>query len=519
MKIWMKLIPLTKSTKVYTILYIQIDCQPASLSIKMCNEKSNTANVKGSNSENKGQKAQKIPVSAEHIAKVRAEREAARAAKREAMIARGVDPDYPPELQFVKRPILQLHEGEDIGGFRFKLMTYNCLAQTLIRRKLFPTSGDALKWYRRSKVLLNEFKHYDADIICLQEIDFIQYQNFWKDELSKLGYDSQFHRQASKNHGVAIVWRKTYFVMTDRMLIDFDKETSGDIPPRTTTNNGGLLLSLKFSDRIKQKHNLQKTGIIIGTTHLFWHPFGTFERTRQCYVVLNKVKEFSHRINILQDGNDGDCSHWYSFFCGDFNSQPYDAPYLSMTRKPIEYCKRAKTVIECSTSYSFSKMRDGDEEDAEDEEGGNIEKFGVDQPDQPVPDHYEAKDDESELVKKMQSLHNSIDMRAISLYSVAYRKVHQENAGLDNESGEPEISNWAHTWRGLLDYLFFIRRWDFSNHKEVDSLEDFERENGLKIRGLLRMPPGKEMTEHGQPHTGEYPSDHLCMLCELQLLN
>lgn len=485
----------------------------------MSDNKVTNASANDTKPVNKGKKGKRVPVSPEHIAKVRAEREAARAAKREATLAQGLDPDCPPELQFIRRPILPLHEGENPMGFKFKLMTYNCLAQTLIRRKLFPTSGDALKWYRRSKVLLNEFKYYNADVICLQEIDFIQFQNFWKDELTKLGYDSQFHRQASKNHGVAIVWKKDYFFLTDKMMIDFDKESSGDIPPRTTTNNAGLILSLKLSDKVKQRYNLKKSGIIVGTTHLFWHPFGTFERTRQCYVVLNKVKEFSHRVNVLQNGNDGDYSHWYSFFCGDFNSQPFDSPYLSMTRKPIEYNKRAKTVIECSTSYTFSKMRDGEEDDAEEEEGGNIEKFGTDQPAHPVPQSYEAKDHERELVKQMQSLHNSLDMRAISLYSVAYGRVHPENAGLDNERNEPEISNWAHTWRGLLDYLFLIRRWDYANCVEIDSLESFEKENGLRIRGLLRLPPSKEMTEHGQPHTGEYPSDHLCMLCELELVN
>ncbi|SJM88827.1 probable RNA exonuclease NGL2 [Zygosaccharomyces bailii] len=465
----------------------------------------------------KGKKGKKIPVSPEHIAKVRAEREAARAAKREAMLAKGVDPECPPELQFIKRPILQLHEDEPIKSFTFSLMSYNCLAQALIRRKLFPTSGDALKWYRRSQVLLNEFKHYNADVICLQEIDYIQFRSFWKEELAKLGYGVQFHRQASKNHGVAIAWKENLFTLTDKMLIDFDKELSGDIPPRTTTNNAGLLLSLKFSGEVIKKYGGNKSGIIVGTTHLFWHPFGTFERTRQCYVVLKKIKEFLHRVNVLQNDNDGDISQWHPFFCGDFNSQPFDAPYLSMTSKPIEYTGRAKRVIECSTSYTFSKMRDG-EEDA-DEEGGNIEKYGTGQPEHPVPDSYHAKPNEEELVRKMQDLHNSLDMRAISLYAVGYRKVHPENSSLDNDRGEPEISNWANTWRGLLDYMFYVRNWDFSDHKAVDSLESFEAESGIRIRGLLRMPPAKEMTEHGQPHEGEYPSDHLCILCNLELVN
>lgn len=470
----------------------------------------------------KGKKGKKGrgPPSPEEIARIRAEREALRKAKAEAMLSSGMDPDLPLELQFIRRPMLPLHTGEEVEGFQFKLMTYNCLAQALIRRKLFPDSGEAVKWYRRSKVLLNKFKHYNPDVICLQEVDYVQYQSFWKEEFSKLGYESQFHRKPSKNHGVSIMWKHEFFTMTDKMLIDYDQEKSGEILPRTTTNNVGMILSLKFTEKVlKQFPATKRSGIIVGTTHLFWHPFGTYERTRQCYVILNKMKEFMHRINVLQNENDGDLSHWFPFFCGDFNSKPVDTPYLSMNSKPVKYEDRAKVVIECSTSYTFSKKRDG-EDDLEDEEGGNIEKFGKDQPPTPVPNSFEASVEQSELVKKMESLHNGLDMRAISLYSVAYKNVHPENAGIDNKRGEPEISNWAHTWYGLLDYLFFFKKWDFSNKIQPDETDIFEKENSIKIRGLLRMPPKSEMETfgHGQPHVGEYPSDHLIMMCELELL-
>lgn len=470
---------------------------------------------KSTRSRKKGKKPPK-EISPEHIAEKRAQREAARAAKREAMRAHGLDPNVPPDLQFIKRPLLCLHEEEPVKGFKFKIMTYNALAQALIRRKLFPSSGNAVKWFKRSKVLLNEFKHYDADVHCLQEIDHIQYQAFWKEEFQKLGYASQFHRIGTKNHGVAIVWRCSLFTMVDTMLVDYDNEPSGDIPPRTTTKNAGLILALKFTDKVlNQFPGTKKSGILIGTTHLFWHPFGTFERTRQCYVVLNKMKELIHRVNVLQNNQDRDYSHWYPFICGDFNSQPFDTPYLSMTSKPVTYRGRAKTVIECSTSFTFSKLRDGEE--GEDEEGGNIEKFGKGQPEHPVPKEFHATEEQTALVKQMENLHNSLDMRAISLYAVGYKHVHPENAGLDNDSEEPEISNWAETWRGLLDYIFLVKNWDGTDRSSVDKIDVFERENGVKIRGLLRMPPGEEMTKHGQPHEGEYPSDHLSMVCEIEL--
>ena len=465
-------------------------------------------------------------ISQEEMERIRAERRAKRA-KREELIARGIDPDSHKELRFIRRPMLALPGviPESIGKLQLTIMTYNCLAQTLIRRKLFPDSGDALKWHIRSKVLLHELKHYNPDVACLQEVDHTQFEHFWKQEYDKCGYSCQFYRNPIKTHGIAILWKKHMFTMTDRMLINFDKELSGDIPPRTVTNNVGLILALKFSDEmlrsLRGAHDSDKplrSGLLVGTSHLFWHPFGTYERTRQCYILLNKMKEFEHRVNVLQNHNDKNLRHWYPFFCGDFNSEPFDAPYLSMTSKPISFVGRARTVIECSTSFKFSKLREGCDS-ADDEEGGNIEKFGKDQPQTPVPESFAATPEQRELVSKMEDLHNSLDMRAISLYGLAYNRVHSENAGVDNDRGEPEVSNWANKWHGLLDYLFFISRWNFTDNTVAESLEDFERENSVRILELLRLPPKEEMIKlgHGQPHIGEYPSDHLCLMCKIEI--
>lgn len=469
----------------------------------------------------KKKKGSKNPaeITPEYIAEQRAKREAAKKAKKDALIAQGIDPeqvDTPPDLRFISRPILKIPRDESDplfskNGVNVKIMTYNVLAQALIRRTLFPTSGNAVKWFKRSQVLLSEFKHYNCDVLLLQEVDHVQFNSFWRSEFEKLGYGAVFNRWGDKNHGVAIFFRNSLFDVTDRMYIDYDKEESGNIPPRTVTKNVGLILALKFKDSILQEFpKTDKKGILVGTTHLFWHPFGTYERTRQTYVILNKFREFINRVQVLQKGS------WFHFFGGDFNAQPYDAPYLSITSKPIHYDTRCKTVIECSTSFQYSKLREGLED--EDEDGGNIEKFGENQPQHPVPDSFTPTEEQAQIVKDMEDLHNLQPMRAISLYSVAYKLLHPENSGLDNEKGEPEVSNWAHAWRGLLDYIFYITEWDLKSDSQVKSLSEFEQLTNVKINGLLRMPPGKEMTEHGQPHEGEYPSDHLCMIADLTLI-
>lgn len=478
-----------------------------------------TVNVDKTNKKNKGKTKKAMDPSKltpEYIEEQRRLRNLKKEAKKQELIAQGYDLqqlETPDALRFKTRPLVTVSPVSD--AFSVKIMSYNILAQALIRRKLFPTSGNALKWSTRSQVLLAEIKHYDPDILCVQEMDFIQYQSFWKLSFEQLGYGSKYHRDSAKNHGVCIFFKNSLFVFQHQSFIDYDTLESGDIPPRTITQNIGLLCCLEFSPKIRSQYNLSKDGIIVGTTHLFWHPFGTYERTRQTYLVLQKTKEFCHVLNVLNQDK-----LYYTFFAGDFNSQPFDAPYLSITAKPVTYTERAKTVISCSLSFQYSKNR-GIKDGEEEEEGGNIEKFGKDQPKDPVPKSFTATSEQLQLVNKIQQLHNNLDMRAISLYSVGYKLVDEKNSGIDNTRNEPMYSNWAHGWRGLLDYIFVISQWDNEDYSQrIDLIEELESREHVKLTKLLRLPRGDEMGEEpsGQPRTGQYPSDHFCLMAEVELL-
>lgn len=486
----------------------------------------------------------------EYIAEQRRLRELKKAQLLAERIANGENPEnekVPPALRFIRRPLLDIPGQKPNSGLPISIMTYNVLAQALIRRSLFPTNGSALKWGNRSQVLLSEFKHYDCDILCLQELDFIQYNSFWKLELARLGYLSQYYRSGTKNHGVAIFYKQEKFIHKNSMHINYDKEDCGAVRNSTPTLNVGLMVYLEFSETVLKKcPSLSRDGIIVGTTHLFWHPFGTYERSRQTFIVLKQMKEFTRILNLVNGGN----KSFYRFFAGDFNSQPFDTPYLSITAKPVKYTSRAKNVIGRGLAHDWnkkkSKKRDGEEnlqpnhdcneaanpqnnivnvkhqgEDLKEESISNDDEE-LDLDDNPVPENFVFTGEALEKIHQMEQLHNDLDMRAISLYSVGYHLVHKENSGLDNDRREPFFSNWAHAWRGLLDYIFVIDEWDkeesFTN--KIDTLEDLEQKNHVKLLGLVRLPTAEEMGPEpsGQPRAGQYPSDHLCMIAKIELV-
>ncbi|CCC68111.1 hypothetical protein NCAS_0B00270 [Naumovozyma castellii] len=456
--------------------------------------------------------------SPEYISEIRKQRANKWQRIRESRMQQGLDPDIPPELQFQRRPFLTLHDNEPDNGeskHEFSILTYNCLAQGLIMRDMFPESGNALKWTRRSKTMINELKYYNPDIMCLQEIDFKYVKEFWSVQFKSLGYSFKFFKKEKKIHGVVIAWRDSIFKFYDQCQVDFDELLAGDIPPRTKTRNIGLIVALQFLDNNNNNPSRESHGIVVATTHLFWHPFGTFERTRQCYLMLSEMNKFLSFLN-----EHSGITNWYPFLTGDFNSQPKDAPYMSMTTKPIQYHDEMRTVIECSTSYTYSKKRNGDMDVNEKEQSDSEEdeEFIKKQPTDPRPAFFQPTKEQAALVNTIQQLHNSLPFRAISLYSVGYRNVHPENSFINNTRGEPEFSSWGIHWSGLLDYIFYIKAWNLKDkNDDVETLETFEKTNTLKILGFLKLPLRKEMAHHSQPYEGEYPSDHLALMCKLQL--
>lgn len=135
-----------------------------------------------------------------------------------------------------------------------------------------------------------------------------------------------------------------------------------------------------------------------------------------------------------------------------------------------------------------------------------------------MPESFEATKEQELLVERIEKLHNSQPLRAISLYSVAYKHIDPKNAGIDNDRNEPFFSNWANAWRGLLDYIFVICDWDLKSDKRGnEKIETFEEVTDVVINKLLKLPHPDEMGL-GQPRENEYPSDHLCLISDISLM-
>ncbi|KAG0226129.1 hypothetical protein BGW42_003918 [Actinomortierella wolfii] len=233
---------------------------------------------------------------------------------------------------------------------RLLFMTYNILAQALVRRDMFPlASKKALQWKYRRQNLLEEMLAYAPDIVCLQEVDF--WNETYLPAFTKAGYDTIHYRNAKKKHGCAILWRKNRFEKVEQRTIEYDDFGQ----PTFLTGNVGIMVGLKpvspkpaenpdpnadmilpedREDDSKQngvdqhdskQDNVSTGGILVATTHLFWRPDGSYERLRQASIFMDQLMDFQKSLKYTV------------LIGGDFNTTPRDAAYRVMTRNQMPH--------------------------------------------------------------------------------------------------------------------------------------------------------------------------------------
>jgi CCR4-NOT transcription complex subunit 6 len=150
----------------------------------------------------------------------------------------------------------------------FTTMCYNVLCDKYATRQFYGyCPAWALAWDYRKKLILDDIKNFNADVICLQELETEQFYQYFLPELRQFDYDGIFSPKSraktmsenDKKHvdGCAIFFKTSRFKMIKDYLIEFNQiamqtaEGSEDMLNRVMTkDNIGLaaLLEVKSDD-------------------------------------------------------------------------------------------------------------------------------------------------------------------------------------------------------------------------------------------------------------------------------
>lgn len=227
------------------------------------------------------------------------------------------------------------------SGTRVRIVSWNMLAQCLVRRELFPGS-DCLKYKTRFPGIIAELSSYDFDIGCFQEVDSM---NELGPAIQKLGYAYEYERgYTNKKHGLMIAWRRKHGdrpsfeapILKRVLYLDdmapWGSEVEGSSLTRITRNIA-MIMALPFSGR--------EGGIVVVTTHLFWHPRYGYERVRQATII-------THVLDKLRQNTQQPWSSWPIIFAGDLNDQPHSSSYTMLTGGADTYLREIEADLATS---------------------------------------------------------------------------------------------------------------------------------------------------------------------------
>ena len=75
----------------------------------------------------------------------------------------------------------------------FSVLSYNILCEKYATERLYGyTPSWALAWSYRKELILTEVTNYNADFLCLQEVDIAQFEDYFTKNLDEEGYDGVY---------------------------------------------------------------------------------------------------------------------------------------------------------------------------------------------------------------------------------------------------------------------------------------------------------------------------------------
>lgn len=249
----------------------------------------------------------------------------------------------------------------------FRVMSYNILADLyadsdVARDELYPYCPSyALAIDYRKNLIFKEIMGYNADIICLQEVDEKVYVTDLVPFLTDLQYDSTFSKKGRKvGEGVACFFHQSKFKLINSYTICLADELStnpifAELWELLKDNNK---LIDRFKDRatcvsvtLLESTNDPNEVILVGNTHLYFHPDADHIRLLQAGMAVLFLEHFRAELtNSFPD------ARTTVIMCGDFNSTPDCGVYQLMTTQwiPDDYKDWKSNAEEAIWNISLS---------------------------------------------------------------------------------------------------------------------------------------------------------------------
>ncbi|KAI9333388.1 Endonuclease/exonuclease/phosphatase [Pilaira anomala] len=226
---------------------------------------------------------------------------------------------------------------------KFTVLCYNILCQKYATSQAYGyTPSWALNWDYRRELLVSEILGYNADVICLQEMELGQYQDFFKDHFKKMGdYEGIFfpktraktmsEKERRVVDGCATFYKTTRFRLVDQDLIEYNQKAlqrsdfkqTVDIYNRVM-NKDNIAVFTMLEDKNTNKR------ILVANSHIHWDPSHADVKLVQVGVLMDEINKFSSKHTSSATDK------MPTIICGDFNSAPDSGVYEFFSKGTIQ---------------------------------------------------------------------------------------------------------------------------------------------------------------------------------------
>ncbi|XP_029456791.1 2',5'-phosphodiesterase 12 [Rhinatrema bivittatum] len=216
-----------------------------------------------------------------------------------------------------------------------RTVSYNILADVYAqtdhsKNVLFPYCAPyALQIDYRQNLIKKELTGYNADIICLQEVDKTVFSDSLTPALDAFGLEGVFRMKEKQHEGLSTFFRRSKFSLLSQHDIIFSEALLTDYLHKDLLEK--LCSYPAVKEKVLQRSSVLQVSVLesakdpsrkicVANTHLYFHPKGANVRLTQIAIALSHIKHVTcdmyPGIPVL--------------FCGDFNSTPSSGLYSLM---------------------------------------------------------------------------------------------------------------------------------------------------------------------------------------------
>eukprot|EP00591_Stephanopyxis_turris_P004999 CAMPEP_0195514258 /NCGR_PEP_ID=MMETSP0794_2-20130614/5698_1 /TAXON_ID=515487 /ORGANISM="Stephanopyxis turris, Strain CCMP 815" /LENGTH=660 /DNA_ID=CAMNT_0040642459 /DNA_START=436 /DNA_END=2418 /DNA_ORIENTATION=+ len=377
-----------------------------------------------------------------------------RVVKTDLVLSRAPDP--------IKRNLVTVKGGGGGGGgggARFRIVTYNVLAEIYATQQQYPYCDFwALSWDYRFQNILRELVDVGPDVICLQEIQADHYENHVYNALSDAGFEGVYKQKtrasmglAGKVDGCALFWRRTKFHLVESYSIELNElavRQAQQLGMNRRSEDGSAYLNRLSRDNVAQLVVLELVNptlptrsnrepinqVCIANTHLYSHKDFPDVKLWQTWQLLQELETF-----VMSRG-----TNLPLMLCGDFNSTPDTAVYDLLHRQAVH------------PGHPDVNMANGDD--------GTVTNI--------LPD--------------VMAMTHTFQLGSV------YNTVMGD---------EPQFTNYTVNFKGVLDYMWYSAQ-------------------NLRPLSAAPIPDEDTLTRHGEalPST-QFSSDHVMLISDMQIMS